>query len=177
MVSFFQNIVGFLNKEGIPYMLSGSLAMSYYVPGRSTKDFDFIVHIQKERATKIVAHFTPGYYCDQEAIQDAVQRKSMFNVIEHATNFKADFFILNDEPYEREKFSRRVRVKYFDSETFIIAAEDLLLSKLIWIQQLQSGRQMEDISMIAVYPSLDWGYIHRWISELNLSTFDLALPK
>lgn len=158
-------------------MLSGSLAMSYYVPGRSTKDFDFIVHIQKEDAAKITARFTPGYYCDTEAIQDAVHYKSMFNIIEHATNFKADFFVLNDETYEQEKFSKRVRVKFFDSEVFIITAEDLLLSKLIWIQQLRSGRQMEDITMVAAYPLLDWNYIHYWISKLNLNTFDLALPK
>jgi hypothetical protein len=158
-------------------MLSGSLAMSYYVQGRSTKDFDFIVHIQKERVPKIAAHFTSGYYCNEEAIQDAVQYKSMFNIIEHATNFKADFFVLNDEAYEQEKFSRRVRVKFLDSEVFIITAEDLLLSKLIWIQQLQSGRQMEDISFVAAYPLLDWNYIHGWIATLNLNTFDLVLPK
>ena len=55
----------------------------------------------------------------------------------------------------------------------IVSPEDLLLSKLIWIQDIQSGVQMEDIKSISTVQDLDWSYINGWIKELNLKTFNL----
>lgn len=97
----------------------------------------------------------------------------MFNIIEHATSFKADFIILRENEFQYLQFSRRIKVKLLDVEANVISGEDLILSKLIWIQQLQSGRQMEDIKAVAKFPGLDWNYIHHWIAKLNLLTFDL----
>jgi hypothetical protein len=45
MLYIWENVVGFLNREQIPYMLSGSMAMSLYTLSRSTKDFDFVVEL------------------------------------------------------------------------------------------------------------------------------------
>jgi hypothetical protein len=61
MLPFFENIVAFLNKEEIPYMLTGSMAMSLYTVSRATKDFDFIVNISKDDISKIIVHFKEGY--------------------------------------------------------------------------------------------------------------------
>jgi hypothetical protein len=100
----------------------------------------------------------------------------MFNIIEHATSFKADFILLRDNEFQQLQFSRRIKVELLDVEAWVISAEDLILSKLLWIQQLQSGRQMEDIKALSKYPDLDWNYIHHWITKLNLLTFDLFQP-
>ncbi|RYY64699.1 MAG: hypothetical protein EOO13_18165 [Chitinophagaceae bacterium] len=177
MVGFFGHIIRFLNDEQIPYMLSGSMAMSLYTVARSTQDFDFIVELRHEDIPKIVSYFGKGYYCDEDAILDAVKRKSMFNILEQATSFKADFMLLKDDEYRQTEFARRVPVTMMGLETWVVAGEDLLLSKLIWIQQLQSGRQMEDIKAISKYPDLDWAYIDHWIHKLNLNTFGLLETK
>ena len=55
----------------------------------------------------------------------------------------------------------------------VISAEDLIISKLIWIQQLQSGRQLEDIKAISKNPNINWDYTHYWVAKLNLTTFDV----
>jgi hypothetical protein len=62
---------------------------------------------------------------------------------------------------------------YFGKTIYVVSAEDLLISKLIWIQDIQSAIQMEDIKNLALVPSLDWNYIHSWISTLKLNTFNL----
>lgn len=173
MVSFFENIVEFLNREEIPYMLTGSVALQAHTLGRTTVDFDFIIQITKEDVPKIKAHFSQGFYCDEDAMNEAIKHKSMFNVIDYTTGFKADFIILNDDEYERQKFSRRIKTFLFDKVVYVITPEDLWLSKLIWIQQLQSGRQMEDIKSISRLPALDWEYVRRWTTHLKLNTFDL----
>lgn len=154
-------------------MLSGSVAMSIYVLPRATRNFDFIVHLQPKDVDAFVSHFAEGYYCDADAVQEAVKHKSMFNIIDHASGFKADFVVLKDAPFRRTEFERRKETDFFGMPIFIVTAEDLFLSKLIWIQELQSNLQMEDIKNIKTVENLDWEYIHHWIAHLNLDTFGL----
>lgn len=173
MVAFFQKITDVLNESNIPYMLSGSVAMSIYIVPRATRDFDFIIHLEPKNIDRFIQHFQNGYYCDKEAIQDAVKRKSMFNIIDHASGFKADFVVLKDENFRQEEFSRRKKVDFFDKTIYVVSPEDLLISKLIWVQDFQSAQQMEDIKNLAAIESLDWPYIKTWINKLNLKSFNL----
>ena len=62
---------------------------------------------------------------------------------------------------------------YYGQEVYVVSAEDLLISKLIWIQEFQSSIQMEDIKNLIEIRNLDWDYIHTWISQLKLNTFNL----
>ncbi len=147
--------------------------MYVYSVARSTQDFDFVVQLRSEDVPKVVSQFRKGYYCNEESINDAIRRKSMFNIIEHSTSFKADFILLRDNEFQQLQFSRKINVKLLDIEAWVITGEDLILSKLIWIQQSQSGRQMEDIQAVSKFPNLDWNYIRHWIAKLHLTTFDL----
>ena len=64
-------------------------------------------------------------------------------------------------------------IEYLGKDIFIVSCEDLLLSKLLWIQTIQSNIQMEDIKLLAEVKDLDWTYIKYWISTLKISTFNL----
>jgi hypothetical protein len=64
-------------------------------------------------------------------------------------------------------------MKLLEMEISVVSPEDLLLSKIIWIQDLQSGIQMEDIRQLSGMEGLDWAYIHKWIAEMKLITFNL----
>jgi hypothetical protein len=97
----------------------------------------------------------------------------LFNIIDHAPGFKADFIILKDEPFRQKEFQRGVQADFFGIPVYVVSAEDLLLSKIIWIQDLQSSLQMEDIKNLRSVEGLDWNYIHHWIAKLNLNTFEL----
>ena len=173
MLEFFKKIIVFLDANNIPYMLSGSVAMSVYVLPRATRDFDFIVNLSINDASKVIDNFAEGFYCDADAVKEAIKKRSMFNIIDFNSGFKADFVILKEEKYRQVEFSRRTTAQFFDSKIFIVTAEDLLLSKLIWIQELQSNLQMDDIKTLAKKQDLDWNYIDNWIDVLQLKTFDL----
>jgi hypothetical protein len=173
MLDFLQKIISFLNTNNIGYMLSGSVAMSVYILPRATRDFDFIVHLQEKDIAALADWFGEGYYCDVDSIKDAVKNRGMFNIIDHASGFKADFMILKDETYRRTEFDRRVKGDFLGLPIYIVTAEDLLLSKLIWIQQVQSSLQMEDIKNLKELEALDMQYISNWIKNLNLNTFGL----
>lgn len=173
MLDFFKKIIDVLDELEIEYMLSGSVAMGLYILPRATRDFDFIIHLKPNDIDAFVQRFNEGYYCDIDTIKDAVKRKSIFNIIDHHSGYKADFMILKNEAFRQEEFARKIQIEYFDKNINIVSAEDLLLSKLIWIQHIQSAIQMEDIKMLASIETLDRNYIKNWIVKLNLTTFNL----
>lgn len=173
MISFFHKIIDVFDTLHIPYMLSGSIAMGVYIVPRATRDFDFVVYLQSKDVTNFVSNFENGYYCDTDAVKDAIKQQSMFNIIDFASGFKADFVILKNNDFRQVEFDRKIKMDYFGKTIYLVSVEDLLLSKLIWIQELQAAIQMDDIRNISQLENLDWNYINEWISKLKLKTFNL----
>ena len=173
MIEFLKVLVTYFEDEKIPYMLSGSVAMSIYSLPRFTRDFDFIVHLQPKDVKGLLQNFQEGYYCDENSVKEAIANKGMFNIIDHKSGYKADFIILKDEPYRLAEFDRKKLIDFLDLKVYLVSPEDLIISKIIWIQQLQSGLQMEDIRILAGMKNLDWSYIQTWISSLKLNTFGI----
>lgn len=151
MLSFFQKITDVLDEYHIPYMLSGSIALGLYTVPRMTRDIDFIIHLEAKNVDDFVNSFKEGFYCDVDSVKDAMGGAvKMFNIIDHATNYKADFVVLKDDPFRQEEFNRRLKVSYFGKTVYVVSPEDLLISKLIWIQDFQSAVQIEDIKSLVV---------------------------
>jgi hypothetical protein len=173
MLDFLKTIITFLNNHNIEYMLSGSVALSVYTIPRMTRDFDFVVHLKPNDIEPLTNYFKKDYYCDPDAVKEAVQNRGMFNIIDAASGYKADFIILKNESFRQTEFNRRIEIDFYDMPIYIVSAEDLLLSKLIWIQDLQSNIQMEDIKNIAALNNLNWSYIRQWINELKINNFNL----
>jgi hypothetical protein len=173
MLDFLKNLIQFLNQHNIPYMLSGSVALSVYTLPRATRDFDFIVNLHPKDVESVINFFKEGYYCNEDSVREAVANKGMFNIIDHASGFKADFVVLKGQPFRLTEFERRIEADFFGIPIFIVTPEDLLLSKLIWIQELQSSIQMEDINNLKEIEGLDWNYINDWIGVMRLNTFGL----
>jgi hypothetical protein len=173
VLDFFKKIIQYFDLNRIPYMLSGSIAMGIYIVPRATKDIDFVVHLQTHDIDGFVKYFEGDYYCSENAVRDAVNRHSIFNVIDHKSGFKADFVVLKNEAFRLTEFERRRKADFYGINIWIVSPEDLLISKLIWIQGWQAAVQMEDIKNLAALPDLQKDYIDEWIKKLNLDTFTL----
>ena len=173
MTSFFEKIVDFLNSQNIPYMLSGSVAMSVFMVPRATRDFDFVVYMNQSKVAAFVEEFKTGYYCDIDSIKDAIKRNSMFNIMDYGSHYKADFILMKEDEYSIEAFNRREEMQYFGKNFFLVSVEDLLINKILWIQDIQSAIQKDDINKLSKLQNLDWSYINKWMTKLKLNTFNL----
>lgn len=173
MIDFFHKVIDVLAEEKIPYMLSGSVAMGLYVMPRATRDFDFVVLLEPKNIRSFVSHFGEGYYCTISSIEDAIKFQTMFNIIDHKSGYKADFVILKSQQFRLVEFERRQKFTYFGKEVYVVSVEDLLISKLIWIQEIQSNLQKSDIEQLWESANLDKVYIKKWIGKLNLKTFGI----
>ena len=82
---------------------------------------------------------------------------------------KADFIIRKNEDYRREEFARRQKINIENMAISVVAAEDLILSKLIWGKRSQSELQLRDVcQMVSTVSELDWKYMQNWADVLGV---------
>ena len=154
------------------YMISGSIAQNFYCVPRMTLDADIVLELPTQRVDEFVTLF-PDSYLDPMTVRDEVRRRGMFNVIHLETGFKLDFILRKNSEYHRLAFQRRLRKKGVNSEFWIIELNDLILAKLIWIQDSLSEKQMTDIRNLLAHPGKDEPYLRQWCGILNLQSFGL----
>jgi hypothetical protein len=152
----------------IPYMLTGSLAMSFYTMPRMTRDIDVVAEIEGRDVDRVVHIFEPDYYISKEAVSEAVRDRSSFNLIEQSSITKVDIFPRKRDQFRETEFARRQRVTIGDFETWLVTAEDLVIAKLLWMKTSPSEVQLRDVRAL-LNTSLDRAYIERWVSELELT--------
>lgn len=169
-----RNITSSLEQKGIPYMISGSLAFNMYCIPRMSMDIDLVIELNLGNVNDFLEIFKTGYYIDKDTVIQEIKQCGMFNVIDHRSGFKMDFIIRKNTEYRMLEFSRRVRKVLLDIPVWMVAPEDLILSKLYWIQELQSEKQSQDIRMLMALPDIDKDYIDYWCTRLNLNTFGLV---
>ena len=162
-----------LEELNIEYMISGSVAMNLYTIPRMTRDIDLVVHLSKTKIQDFVSAFSDRFYCHQASIEEAIQHQSLFNLIDTQSGYKIDFLIRKYNPYRIKEFERRQRKEIFGFQTWVVSIEDLIISKLVWIQDLQSEKQIEDTTHLLENDEIDHQYIKNWIKELSLNTFGL----
>ena len=159
-----------LDHAGIPYMVSGSMAMNYYAQPRMTRDIDIVVEVAGADATPLAALFADDFYCDADAVREAIAHEGLFNAIHLDLVIKIDFIVRKNTPYRRTEFARRRAVPVGGATVWLVSAEDLLLSKLHWAKDSRSELQLGDVrNLIACVPDLDWSYIDQWAAHLSVT--------
>ncbi len=173
LTELLKEIVLALEEKGIPYMISGSVAMNAYSIPRMTRDIDIVIELETDLIDSFASIFDKNFYFHKPTVEEEIKRRGMFNVIDHRSGYKIDFVIRKNSPYRQLEFKRKVRSNALSFETWLVTPEDLILSKLIWIQEIQSEKQIDDIKNLMERSDLDNSYIKTWINELKLNTFDL----
>jgi hypothetical protein len=159
-----------LGDAGVPYMLSGSMALNLYAQPRMTRDIDIVVHLDSGDAGGFAQLFGADFYCDAEAVREAIERKGMFNIIHNERIVKVDFVIRKGTLYRAAEFARRRCVQVDDQSIWVVAPEDLLLSKLEWARDGGSEVQLSDARNLAESAAeMDWNYVEQWATTLGLS--------
>lgn len=150
-------------------MVSGSTAINYYAQPRMTRDIDIVVEIGPPEADRFIELFASDFYYDRDAIETAVAERGLFNLIHLELVIKVDFVVRKDSAYRREEFSRRRPVAVDDVRIFLVAPEDLLLSKLAWAKEGASEIQLADVrNLISSVTYMDWQYVERWADDLTV---------
>ena len=160
-----------LADASIPYMVTGSIAANFYALPRMTRDIDIVVELSERDVDRVVEIFHEDFYIEPGTVLEAVREKGMFNIIHMPYVIKVDFVVRKDSDYRREEFSRRRRVSVEGHDLFIVAPEDLIISKLDWSRDTHSEVQLADVrNLLACVGGLDRDYLARWTNRLGLDS-------
>lgn len=164
------DVIRRLEAAAIPYMITGSVASSYYGEPRATRDLDVVIAPDASSLEDLVAGLTAdGYYVDRDAARDAFRGRSQFNAI-GSDALKVDFIIRKDRPFSVREFERRRPVYLLGNQSFVASVEDLIVAKLEWAATGPSELQLRDVAGILAISGdeIDRNYVSAWISALRL---------
>ena len=162
-----QDVCRRLDGAGIAYMLTGSLAMSYYARPRMTRDIDLVISLDASGVSHLVFTLGDDYHADATAIASAMHGARPWNIIHLPSMVKIDLIPRKDTDYRRTEFARRQLVELAGVALWIVAIEDLILSKLEWSRASRSEQQRGDVKQLLEAP-LDRDYLQDWAARLGL---------
>jgi len=174
LVSALRAIVDRLTELEIPYMIVGSVAALAHGRSRATQDFDLVIDVDATRLRALVASLPERrFYVSEEAALDALQRQTMFNVIDLESGWKIDLVPRKRRAFSSVEFSRRQALELLGLRVFVASLEDTVIAKLEWSRQGGgSSRQLEDVRELLSLAGdrLDAAYVQHWIAELGLES-------
>jgi len=170
-----QRIVSKLDELGIPYMVSGSAASSFYAFVRTTQDGDLVVSLDLDQVERFASAFAPEFYLDRASIRRALQMGGSFNLIHLESSLKIDFFPLRKRSFSQNEFSRRqprLLLKESSVPALVATAEDTILAKLEWFRaggEVSENQWRDVMGILKVQAgSLDLAYLKRWARNLHV---------
>ena len=135
-------------------------------------DVDLVVDPQAAQLSDLLARITSsGAYVSVAAAFEALRHRTMFNVVDRESGWKADLIVRKNRPFSETEFARRTSVDYFGVRLEIASVEDIMISKLEWAALGGSARQLEDVRALIDLnrDKLDFEYVRKWVAALGVS--------
>ena len=164
-----------LNAANLRYMLTGSVAAIIYGEPRFTYDIDFVVELTVEDIPGLIALFNPKeFYCPPaESIATEISRHSdgHFNIIHHATGFKADIYPAGADPLHKWAMASCLKIEADEGDISVAPPEYVIIRKLQYYKEGRSEKHLRDIKrMTQLSPDLiDNVALLEKLSEYNLT--------
>jgi len=161
-----------LERLGIRYFVTGSTVTIVYGEPRFTNDIDIVVDLAPDSVGEFCRQFPDDeFYVSPEAALDAVQRRSMFNIIQPRSGLKIDVIVAPASEFNRARFARARRVRLGDDWTaWLSTPEDAIIKKLEFYREGGSDKHLRDIAGVlrTSGEAVDMAYIEQWANTLGL---------
>lgn len=158
---FFQ-VISFLEKAKIDYLLIGGVAVGVWGKPRITEDIDFIIFISRKEIKRITKEANNLGLEFKEVPHPQFSKTFVYRISKSI--YHADFIVASTK-FEKSALKRKVKVKIYNKDVFVPTKEDLLLLKII------PGRGIDifDAENIAIrhQGKLDEKYLLKWAQKLS----------
>ena len=169
-------VTSVLEELNINYVIGGSLASALHGVARATLDSDLVAALKVTHVPLLVQRLQPAFYIFDQAIYDAIEHQSSFNLIHLESMFKVDIFVPQEREFDRAQ-TRSWPIVHGrcdpEQQAQFSSAKDTLLAKLAWYQMggQVSDRQWQDVMGIlrVQVGRLDRAYLQRMADSLGVT--------
>jgi hypothetical protein len=133
-------------------MITGAVASIIYGEPRLTNDIDLVINMNSDDVESFSNTFPiEDFYCPpQEVIRLEIARpqRGHFNLIHHATGFKADIYASGRDELHHWGIKNRKPVDVEGEKFWLAPIEYVILRKLEYYREGESEKHLRDISSI-----------------------------
>jgi hypothetical protein len=128
-----------MNRAGIRYVISGSVAAIFYGEPRLTNDVDFIAFLNEADRQRLPGFFPPTdfYLPPAEAIaaEAARELRGHFNIIHMNTSFKADIYLTGRDEFNAWAFRNKRQIEFEGEKLVLAPPEYVIVRKLEYFRE------------------------------------------
>ena len=162
-----------LNRAGLTYMVTGSVASMLYAEPRFTADVDVVARVTSPGELR-KAFSSPEYYCPPAevlAVEIARRLHGHVNILHSPSALKADVYLAGDDPLHRWALDRRRRFDVGGREVWVAPPEYVILRKLLFFREGGSSKHVRDVrALIAAQgEKLDYATLERFAEERGVA--------
>jgi hypothetical protein len=161
-----------LERLALPYCVTGSVAASVYGEPRLTADIDVVLVLGASDVGALRAAFPEAdYYVPPEEMLLAETRREQrgtFNLIHHASQFKADIYLAGGDPLHAWALANRRRIDLEGGGAWIAPPEYVVIRKLEFRKEGGSDKHVRDIRFILAATPLDRAFVDAEVDKRGL---------
>jgi len=164
-----------LERTGLRYFVTGSVATIVYGEPRLTHDIDVVLNLGEGEIDRLIAAFPEDrfYVPPKEALRTEVGRdqRGHFNLVHLSTGYRADVYLLSRQPLHQWAFPRRRRIALEPTgQLWLAPPEYVILRKLEYFREGGSDKHLRDIQgMLSVSgDQVNMEDIEHWVTRLGL---------
>ena len=180
----FRLFTGPLEALGVPYFVTGSVASLIYGEPRLTHDIDLVLTLGDADVARFEAVFPADdfYLPPEEILRVEARRRAHghFNIIHHATGFKADVYLSGTSELHAWAFGQRRRTGADEAAFWIAPPEYVIVRKLEYFREGGSEKHLRDVRAMRDAlgeAGLDRAELDRWIARLALESIWALVEK
>lgn len=163
-----------LERLGLPYCVTGSVAASVYGEPRLTADVDIVLLLRVRNIDALRSAFPDAdYYVPPDEtlkLELARDTRGMFNLIHHASQFKADIYLAARDPLHAWALAQRRRIELDGGGAWIAPPEYVILRKLEYLREGAQDKHVRDIRFMLATSVVDRSFVEFEVARLGLRT-------
>lgn len=161
-----------LERLDLPYCVTGSVAASVYGEPRLTADIDVVLLMRVEDLAALRAAFPDdAYYVPPDEtlrLELARSSRGAFNLVHHASQFKADVYLAGRDPLHAWALGHRRRVSIEGGGAWIAPPEYVVVRKLEFLREGGSDKHARDIRFMLAATAIDRAFVEAEVARLGL---------
>lgn len=164
LIEVLVEVSAYLESSGVPHMLIGGIATTYWGEPRATLDVDLSVLVSDAELSMFVQRLPSNLaFRAPQPVVEFIERTRVLP-LRHASGVDVDlvFAVL---PFEEEALERAIDVPIEGSIVRIVSAEDLVLMK-IFSERSKDRGDVETV-LSRRWHELDHGYLEPRVMELS----------